>query len=105
MLSFWFFISSNRTRRREKSDWIFGINTNFNSMAIERQIFLLEFKSFTGSDVNLQLHNVLLTHFFCYGMLHLNSRIHFQKVKILLIIHQKFNRRSEEHTSELQSRF
>ena len=43
-------------------------------------------------------HQIDSGYCFCYGMLHLNTRVHLHKIKILLIIHKKLNGTGAEIT-------
>ena len=56
----------------------------------------------TRRNQDLMLHQVQPRHHFRYRMLHLNARVHFQKVEIPLLIHQQLNRARARVTDFLE---
>ena len=61
-------------------------------------------ETLASSDGNLALHQINVGDHLGHGMLHLNARVHLDKVEAPVAIHQKLNRPGI-HVSDLGKRF
>src|SRR5439155_155158 len=71
---------------------IFSVETNFHSMTARGDGFPCEGQAVTGGDSDLEFYEVETGNLFGYGMFDLQTRVHFQKVKIEIGINKEFNR-------------
>ncbi len=60
-------------------------------MPANHDVVLREWQSFTVRDADLQVHQVEPGDQFGHRMFHLQTRIHFQEVEILLLVDQKLD--------------
>ena len=60
-------------------------------MTALEDVFLAEMQRLVVGYKNLLFHQVHAHHFFRDGMLHLQTRIHFEEVEVPVLVHQKFN--------------
>jgi hypothetical protein len=60
-------------------------------VAARRDGFPCKGKAVSGGNRDLQLHQIEAGHLFGDGVLHLQPRIHFEKIEIVFGINQKFD--------------
>ena len=71
---------------------IFYIQACFDGMPRQFDFALLQWQWMTSGDAQLPLHQIKTGNHFCDRMLHLQARIHLQKVVVQVLIHDEFNR-------------
>ena len=76
---------------QELPRWVLCINTIFNRVSIDLDIWLFVLKFMSGRDKNLLFNQIYPSNFFCDRMLHLESCIHLEEVEIFILIHEEFN--------------
>ncbi|MNV87685.1 hypothetical protein D3C71_1818270 [compost metagenome] len=87
------------TRRVEVGDFsrarsevvkrIFSIDPAFDRVHIRQVIFSGDWNS--RSYFNLFFDQVVVDHFFCYRVFHLDTGIHFHEIEVAVFINQEFN--------------
>ncbi len=60
-------------------------------MPADGNVFLRKRQLLARGNSNLQLHQVERSNHLGDGMLHLQARIHLKKIKLPILIHQKFH--------------
>src|SRR5437588_8817866 len=60
-------------------------------MADERDVLLMQSQRLTEGATDLLADQVDVRHHFCDGMLHLDAGVHFDKVEVLVAVHQEFH--------------
>src|SRR5207247_7475545 len=70
---------------------ILRIDTTFEGPASQSNVLLTQAQPVAAGDTNLLVHQVHTGNELCHGMLHLKSRVHLQKVKVPLLVHQKLD--------------
>src|SRR5713101_3371385 len=71
---------------------VFGVDATLDRVPAKQNIFLPERKLFTRCDANLQIDQVEPGDRFRHRMLHLQPRVHFEEIEVLLIIDKKLDR-------------
>ena len=61
-------------------------------MSVLPQVFLSESQLLPVGYAYLFLHKVHANHFFCYGMLYLQTGIHFKEIEMMILIYKEFYR-------------
>src|SRR5699024_6926237 len=109
-------------RARCKMLWVFRVNTYFERVPSENNVFLADRQWVACRNRKLFFDEVYTGDHFCDGVLYLDTRVHFNKEELAIFIQEfkgtgaavadldagiytALGNRSEEHTSELQSRF
>src|SRR5690606_39119360 len=73
----------------EAVQWIFGIDTALHRVKLGEVVSPADF--FSRSDFDLFFDQIKISHFLSDRMFYLNSGIHFHKVEVPMLIHQKFD--------------
>src|ERR1035437_5817035 len=68
-----------------------GANAALDGMSAQFHRFAFDRHMPTCRNQDLILHEVQRRHHFRYRMLHLNARVHFQEVKVPLLVHQQLD--------------
>ena len=71
---------------------VFGVNPNLDGTTVTRNVRLSEGKLFPRSDANLLLDQIDSSHLFGDGMLNLNPGVDLDKVKVVVLIDDEFDR-------------
>src|SRR5579885_470983 len=61
-------------------------------MSANLDFILREGQRLAVRNMNLQMNQIESCHKFCYGMLHLQPSVHLEKIKVLLLIDEEFDR-------------
>src|SRR5690606_28364769 len=72
--------------------WIFCVYACFDGMPLQHEFMLLEGKWLASGDVDLKLDQIPTGNRFCYGVLHLQARIHFQEIEPVVFVEKKLDR-------------
>src|SRR5204863_4249074 len=72
--------------------WIFSIDAAFQSVTAELNIFLAMRQPLAGRDENLIPDQIDAGDEFRHRVLDLDAGVHFHKIKILSLVHQKLER-------------
>ena len=87
-----FIVIANYSGRRHKIvGRIFSINATFDGMTLLSNLLLVHPEGMTFGDKNLLFNQIKSRHHFRYRMLHLDTGVHFEKIKIQLRVNQKLN--------------
>src|SRR5690606_33088125 len=71
---------------------IFCVYAFFDGMPLQHEFMLLEGKWLASGDVDLKLDQIPTGNRFCYGVLHLQARIHFQEIEPVVFVEKKLDR-------------
>ena len=77
--------------RQKTAVGIFGIQARFHGPAIDFQIGLLERQLFSGGDPDHLFDQINAGDEFGYRVFHLQTGVHFQKVKLAVAVNDKFD--------------
>ena len=69
---------------------IFGVNAALDGVAAEDDVTLRKRQRLTGSNSNLQLDEIEACDQLRYGMLNLQTRIHFEEIEIAFFVDEEF---------------
>src|SRR5690349_20209873 len=72
-------------------EWVFRVNTAFDRVSFELYVALGVAKGFTHRNHDLIAYQVDTGNLLGYRMLDLDSLVHFKKVKLAMIIHDKLH--------------
>ena len=86
-------VAGQSPRRRQKiAVRVFGVKTTFHRPALQYDRLLGEGQALPRGDANHVFYQINARHQFGDRMLHLQTRVHFQKVEIAIFIDDKFYR-------------
>src|SRR3990167_1968238 len=77
---------SDRAWRWGKGAWVFCVDTALNGMSANGNVLLCVSQFFPACNPQLFFHQVNARHQFRNGVLNLNARIHFNEVKVFVLI-------------------
>ena len=97
-------LADNAGRWHEIVGGIFGTDPAFDSMPTLGYIFLPDMQRFVVGNTKLLLYQVEPQHLFGNRMLHLQTGVHFEKIKITVFINQELDRPGTGIVDGLSSR-